>query len=521
MMLKASTIRRAITAASLKAFGETYFLGADGQPLRYSTGQIIAIQKFEDVVNAEENDPHHLGLMLPRGHGKTTSILMIAVLWCQLRKNHPAAKWGSDYSVLATAGTLYKQLSRDLRLMITGLGPLTKDKSGNALLVKDWKLMASKHHAKREEVGLWQVEDFAFYVGGSESKHRRRISVRGINGGEMNVRGLVDLGRRPDLGVIDDPMKDMEADTPEVTARIKSTVRSAFSAAFQPAARFVVTGTPFNDYDLISEIITKPESWPNWIRLKLPCFDKVGRPLLPQVWNKDQLLRRKRAIGSRAFSSQYLLDPLGGGVRLFEESWILKWMQPAPPRSEVTRVMYCDPSLGRNARSDLSAIVVLDLDVRGVGWILEASMERRRPMKLVNDYLELWKKWIPDYHAIEDAGQQEFLIPIFQNRVNELRLQRSAVPMLQGHNQIAKVTRIKSLSGEIEFGRLRFTANGQHMDLRDQAVGYQGKPNESDDGLDALEGAWRLAQSQRLQNWDIDDINNEAPEFAGVLDMDF
>ena len=73
-MLKASTIRRAITASSLKAFGETYFMGADGQPLRYSTGQIIAIQKFEDVVNAGENDPHHFGLMLPRGHGKTTSI---------------------------------------------------------------------------------------------------------------------------------------------------------------------------------------------------------------------------------------------------------------------------------------------------------------------------------------------------------------------------------------------------------------------------------------------------------------
>ena len=155
--------------------------------------------------------------------------MSVAVLWCQLRKNHPAAQWGSDYAALATAGTLYKQLSRDLRLMITGLGPLTKDKSGTALLVKDWKLMASKHHAKREEVGLWQVEDFAFYVGGSESKHRRRISVRGINGGEMNVRGLVDLGRRPDLGWIDDPMKDMEADNPEITARVKSTVRLLFS----------------------------------------------------------------------------------------------------------------------------------------------------------------------------------------------------------------------------------------------------------------------------------------------------
>jgi hypothetical protein len=521
-MLSSATIRRAITASSLKAFGETYFTGIDGTPLRYSTGQIHAIQQLEKVIDAKEDEPHQFGLMIPRGHGKTTSILMIAVLWAQLRKNHPAASWGSDYAVLATAGTLYKQLSRDLRLMITGLGPLVKADDGSALLVTDWGLLPSKHHPKREEVGLWQVEDFAFYVTGTSSISRRRISVRGINSGEMNVRGLVDMGKRPDFGWVDDGMKDMEADNKDITSRVKETVRTAFSAAFQPNARFGVTGTPFNDHDLISEIIHKPESWPGWRRVKLSCFDRVGRPLLPQVWNKDQLMRRKRAIGSRAFASQYLLNPMGGGVRLFEEKWILKWMSEGPSREEVTRVMYCDPSLGRNAKSDLSAIVILDLDSRGISWVRHVSMKRRRPLKLVDDYLDLWMRWAPELHAIEDAGQQEFLIPIFGNRVKERSLHRSAVPLLQSHNHLSKVSRIKALSGEIEFGRIRFCSKGDHLPLRDQAVGYRGKSNEYDDGLDALEGAWRLVQSHILEEWDIDDIKEEAlPEFSGVLDMDF
>ena len=196
-------------------------------------------------------------------------------------------------------------------------------------------------------------------------------------------------------------------------------------------------------------------------------------------------------------------------------------MMEAPERrAGCVRVMYCDPSLGRNARSDLSAIVVLDRQPDGITWVRHCSMERRRPAKLVSDYLDLWEAWSPDAHAIEDEGQQALLVPLFARVTEDRRLPPAAVPGLQSVGGVSKVTRIRSLSAEVEFGRLRFDGAGSHRPLRDQAAGYQGRPNERDDGLDALEGAVRLANSQIAGDWDITD-NGPPSEFSGVLTMDF
>ena len=67
-----------------------------------------------------------------------------------------------------------------------------------------------------------------------------------------------------------------------------------------------------------------------------------------------------------------------------------------------------------------------------------------------------------------------------------------ALPGLQSTEGVPKVTRIKRLSGPIEFGRIRFDANGEHRELRAQLTGWGGTPNELDDGPDALEGATRV-----------------------------
>ena len=520
-MLDASTVRRSHTATSLRLFAETYMLGVDGRPLRYSRGQLKAVEAIQAIADGGEGDALRAAIMLPRGHGKTTTIITAAVLWLQLRLDHPSASWGSRYALLVTAGTLYKQLSRDLRLILTGLGPLVRDAAGEPLLLLDWGITPSKSHPNAEEVGLWQIDDFAFYVRSTHMNARRRVSVRGINAGEMNVRGLVDVGHRPDLGIIDDPMKDLEADSPDITERVKLTIRSAFAAAFAPGARFMATGTPFNDRDLITSLVRSPEEWPGWLRVRLPCYDPKGRPLLPSVWNKEALNERRRAIGSRAFASQYLLDPQGGDVRLFAEAWINEFMSQAPDRMlGAVRVMYCDPSLGRTARSDLSAIVVLERHPDGIVWVKACSMERRRPQKLVSDYLTMWDDWRPDAHAIEDEGQQSLLIPIFERAHVDRGLPHAAVPALQSAGGVSKVTRIRSLSPEVEYGRLRFDSAGSHRDLRDQMIGYQGRPNERDDGVDALEGAFRLMRSQLVTNWDITDEGDQT-EFAGVLTMDF
>lgn len=473
------------------AFLETYFTDDRGRPIRLSAGQRFAC----DQIDAGLYGPGLTGyaVELHRGAGKSM-LMKAAVIRAILRSFR--------YPVILTAGSLYEQFSRDIASIVTGTGaPLVLGGNGRPLLLTDHDIRPGLDYPDRKnrDAQLWNVADRLIYVGGWAVENRRRISVRGMSGGRGSVRGLVDGAQRPDLLVVDDPMKEVEADNARITEDTKAFVKRSFIPCGAPNARIGLSGTPYNDRDLITEAAgnasTKPleTEWPALARACLPAIHPVSGALCSAHWTRAKLDERRALIGSRAFAQEYLLDPQGGGVRFFEAAWIERWMLPAPTnRKQVKRRMFCDPSLGRRGGGDPSAIVVVDVDGSDVTWVKLCDMARRRPQKLVSDYLNLWERWQPDDHAIEDEGAQELLIPIFTEEVVRRKLPLKAIPRLQSTGGVAKVTRIKRLSPAIEFGRIRWDDVGAHRDLRVQAVGWGGTEDEPDDALDALEAATRV-----------------------------
>lgn len=476
---------------SLYAFVETYFTDDRGRPISLSSAQRYVCDQVDAGLYRPETSGY--AIEVQRGGGK--SMLMKAAIVRALLRSF-------RYAAILTSGTLYEQFSRDIAGIVSGEGaPLILGGDNRPLLHVDHDLRAARDYPKRanKEAQLWNVQDRLIYVGGWEAEHRRRLAVRGMTGGRASVRGLVDGVQRPDLLVVDDPMKEVEADNDVITEATKVFVKRSFMPCGGPNARLGLSGTPYNDRDLITEAAgnadTKPleTEWPGLARACLPAVHPGSGALFSPHWTLELLEKRRELIGSRAFAQEYLLSPQGGGVRHFEPAWIERWMLPAPTdRRQVKRRMYCDPSLGRSSTSDPSAFVVLDYDTTEIGWIRICDMARRRPQKLVTDYLDAWERWRPDVHAIEDEGAQELLIPVFAEEVARRGLPLAAIPGLQSAGGVPKVTRIKRLSAPIEFGRLRWDEAGSHRSLRTQATGWSGTENEADDALDALEGATRL-----------------------------
>lgn len=498
-------------AGGFRAFLRLYFVDETGRPLHISRGQRALVDDIGRVLRRDEKDAiRGLSAMCARGHGKST-LMKAAILYALLVR-------GFRYAAVLTAGTAYKQFSRDVKALIRGEGPLVRDTEDRALLVKDWDLRPSNRHPDKNE-RLWNEQDFKLYVGGWDRACVRRVAVRGMAGGNGDVRGLVDGVDRPDLLWVDDPMKDAEAANLDVTTKVKTFVKASFWPCGSPIARHMTTGTPFNDTDLISEMIASPGDWQNLIRWKLPTIHPLsGALFMPHYWTREKLEARKELVGSKAFAEAYLLDPQGGGLRNFEPAWIERWLSQCPERIEVhnnvpemrcIRVIYTDPSLGRSSKSDYSAITVLDYDLSTKTWyVRHASIERRRPSQIVEDHLALWQAWQPDVHAVEDEGAQELIIPTFQTLATQRGLPAAAVPELQSTGGVNKVVRIKSMGPKVEFGRIRFAlarplghpeaglrGDGDHRVLRSQLTAWQGllTGNEVDDGPDGLEGAIRLS----------------------------
>lgn len=502
--------RAEIGIGNLASFLELYFTDEKGHPIHLSAGQRFACAQVE--AGTLSNEGPGTGVEMARGHGKSM-MMKASVLLAFLRSFYLKERWGSRYAALLTNGTLYKQFSRDIASLVTGIAaPLRKEDDGRFLLHADFWIKPANVFPDRsnKEAQLWNVTERLIYVGNWE--HPCRLSVRGITGGRGDVRGMTQGLQRPDLLIVDDAMKESEADNPETTENVKTFVKNSFIPCGAPNARLSFWGTPFNDHDLITEICgnasTPPNEteWPDLKRACLPAVHPITNALLcPQIWTPEKLNKRRSLVGSRAYRKEYLLDPAGGGIRHFESAWIERWTLPVPPQNpqgtRIIRLMHCDPSLGRTAKSDCSAITILDYDTaEKVFYVIHCDMQRRRPQKLVADYLDLWVRYRPDRHATEDEGAQELLIPIFTAEVKARNLPLDAIPRLQSTEGVNKVTRIKTLSQKVEFGIIRWSNAGSHRDLRTQAVGWEGKENEADDGLDSLEGGVRLMGAETLED---------------------
>jgi hypothetical protein len=430
--------RPTLAIGHLAAFIEAYFTDEAGIPLVLSSGQRFVCNQVE--AGALGSSLLGTGIEMARGHGKSM-IMKSSIILSFLRSYYLAERWGARYAAILTNGTLYKQFSRDIADIITGSGaPLQRNESGQPFLHLDFWMKSADGYPdrKRKERQLWNVGDRIIYIGTWD--HPCRVSVRGMTNGRGDVRGLTQGNQRPDLLVIDDPMKESEADNSETTENVKGFVKKAFIPCGGPKARLAFWGTPFNDHDLITEVCgnasAKPleTEWPSLARACLPArHPKNGALLCPQIWTDERLEGRRMLVGSRAFAQEYLLDPSGGGVKFFEPAWIDKWQLPVPPqnpqKTRIVRLMHCDPSLGRNSKSDCSAITILDYDTLDkVFYVIVSDMQRRRPQKLVADYLDLWERYRPDNHAIEDEGAQELLIPIFSLEIKNRGLPIAATP---------------------------------------------------------------------------------------------
>lgn len=167
----------------------------------------------------------------------------------------------------------------------------------------------------------------------------------------------------------------------------------------------------------------------------------------------------------------------------FEEIWADRW----PDAFELS-VVAVDPSLGKTAQSDFSAIVFAGL-FHGRIYVM-ADLARRPASQIVTDLVNFAADVQPDSIAIESASFQELLIGDVEDYIRRNGpLFWPVVGLKTGG--IEKSIRIKRLGAYLQAGKikLRRSSEGCHL-LLGQLRGFPRK-GVHDDGPDALEMAIR------------------------------
>ena len=361
------------------------------------------------------------------------------------------------------------------------------------------------------------------------------VKIEAIGSGKK-VRGRRHGAWRPDLLVLDDIENDENVNTPDQRRKLDSWFKKAVSKAGDTYTDIMYIGTILHYDSLLSNTLKNPEYesrtyravvsfsdrddlWDKWTELYTNLFDpdhkqharefyleheaemlKGTEVLWPEKLDYYKLMVIKVSDGDAAFNSELQNDPIDPDSASFQEEW-MDYYEPELVDFKDIRYVFVganDPSLGKNKKSDTSAIIDLAVDLySGYLYIEMASIEKRKPDQIIKDIFEANRRLKRDY----GKGFYKFGVETvqFQYFFKEVMAQLSAelgeyIPIEEIQSTVNKMLRIESLQPYIKNGYIKF--NAKHKTLIKQLLEYP--MGRNDDGPDALQMAVALALTIRV-----------------------
>ncbi len=349
-------------------------------------------------------------------------------------------------------------------------------------------------------------------------------------GSGQKLRGRRHGPRRPDLILLDDIENDEEVRTKEGRERLAVWYFGAVSKAGDRFTDMVLIGTALHYDSLLMKLMVNPayrclrfkaieqfsESplWDKWREIYTDLNNENRQKQADRFFSKHRTLMLKGtkvlwpskmpyydlicmmiSDGEASFLREMQNMPVDPDTCLFPKRWTRYYGRDIDfSQAHYSFFGYCDPSLGKNAGGDYSAIVTVALDGQsGKIFVESADICRRHPDQIISDVLakaaELRSRFGKGYTLFGAESNQ------FQWFLKEQLAKESArlgiwLPISEVYSSGDKVMRIQSLQPDIKNGYLLF-GEGQDQLLRQL---WEFPVGRYDDGPDALEGAVALCK---------------------------
>lgn len=358
------------------------------------------------------------------------------------------------------------------------------------------------------------------------------IKAEAIGSGKK-VRGRRHRNWRPDLIVLDDIENDENVNTPEQRRKLKNWFEKAVSKAGDTYTDIMYIGTILHYDSLLNNVLQNPryktkkyrsviseavntKLWDEWESIYTNLFNEnheedartfyeaheeemlLGAEVL---WEEKlsyyDLMEIKVSEGTASFNSELQNDPIDPESATFNPEWF-DYYEPELMDfggSEFVFVGANDPSLGKNKKSDTSSIINLALSTKtGYMYVVDASVEKRKPDVIIEDVFEMNRRLKRDYKK----GFYKFGVEVvqFQYFFKEVMAAKSAeegeyIQIEEIQSTVNKILRIESLQPVIKNKYLKF--NREHKTLLKQLQEFP--MGKNDDAPDGLQMAVQLAQT--------------------------
>ena len=273
----------------------------------------------------------------------------------------------------------------------------------------------------------------------------------------IGVGGTV-TGKGADLLIIDDPHSEQEAalaaNDPTVYDKVHEWFTSGPRQRLQPGGSIVIVMTRWGKRDLTGRVLQSmiERDGDEWEVIELPAIMPNEKPLWPEFWSLDELLKLRNELPLSKWSAQYQQNPTGEEGALVKREWWQMWEEDRPPPCDFI-IQSWDTAFTKSERSDYSActtwgVFYINEDPNNANIILlDALKERLEFPELKRRAMEMYTEWEPDACVVEAKASGAPLV---------FELRRMGIPVQEytptrGNDKISRVNSVADMfaSGKV------------------------------------------------------------------------
>lgn len=245
-------------------------------------------------------------------------------------------------------------------------------------------------------------------------------------GAKTGVRGAKEMGKRPQLAVLDDLISDEDARSTTVIAAVEDTVYKAVNYALHPTKNMIIwSGTPFNAKDPLYKAVESGAWAVNVFPVceQFPCTREEFRGSWPDRFTYDYVKKQyddAMKLGKvDTFNQELMLRIMSDEDRLIQDHDIAWYKIDAVVRNRGRFNWYIttDFATSEKQKSDYSVISVWAYNNVGDWLWVDGICKRQHMDKNIDDLFRLAQQYRPQQVGIEVTGQQGGFIQWIQGEM--------------------------------------------------------------------------------------------------------
>lgn len=245
-------------------------------------------------------------------------------------------------------------------------------------------------------------------------------------GAKTGVRGAKEMGKRPQLAILDDLFSDEDAKSPTVIENVEATIYKAVTYALHPKNNIIIwSGTPFNAKDPLYKAVESGAWAVNVFPVceQFPCSREDFRGSWPDRFTYDYVKEQYdiaiKTGKADTFNQELMLRIMSDEDRLIHDcdiSWY-KRNTLLSKREQYNFYITTDFATGAEKHNDFSVISVWAYNSNGEWFWVDGIVKKQLMDANINDLFRLAQMYRPQQVGIEVSGQQGGFIPWIQDEM--------------------------------------------------------------------------------------------------------